>query len=61
MRTRGTPVNKDTFMEWKVKYDREMARKKVTEEEDRLRAMSPKEREEYKKYNTRLTGELLLH
>ena len=34
-----------------------MAAKRAREEEERLRGLSPKEREDYKKSQTRLTGE----
>ncbi|KAI6039053.1 hypothetical protein EDC04DRAFT_2688854 [Pisolithus marmoratus] len=45
-RTRGTSVTAETFKAWKT-------------EEEKLRAMTPKEREEYKKIGTRLTGRQL--
>jgi len=32
--------------------------KKASEEEEKLRTMTPKEKEEYKKIGTRLTGKL---
>lgn len=50
-------MNPQTFMAWKEKFDKEMARKKVIEEEERLKALSAKEREEFKKYHYRLSGE----
>jgi hypothetical protein len=55
-RTRGTPVTAESFKLWKTKFDKEMAQKKASEEEERLKALTPKEREESKKYTTRLTG-----
>lgn len=55
-KTRGTPVTVASFKEWKAKFDKEMALRKAREEEERLRALSPKEREEYKKVQTRYTG-----
>ncbi|KAI0082682.1 RWD-domain-containing protein [Panus rudis PR-1116 ss-1] len=58
-RTRGTPVTPETFKAWKVKFDKEMAEKRAKEEEEKLKAMSPKEREEYKKLATRLSGRQL--
>jgi len=58
-RTRGTPVTIESFNVWKAKFDRELAAKKAREEEERLKAMSPKEREEYKKLATRLSGRQL--
>lgn len=45
-----------SFKEWKAKLDKEMALRKAREEEERLKALSPKEREEYKKVQTRYTG-----
>ena len=59
-RTRGTPVTVDSFKAWKVKFDKEMATKKAREEEERLRAMTPKEKEECKKIGTRFTGRFRL-
>ena len=55
-RTRGTPVTLETFTGWKSRFDAEMAMKRAQEEEERLKALSPKERDEYKKIGTRLTG-----
>lgn len=43
-------------MAWKLKFDKEMAEKKGREDEEKMRGMSAKEREEYKKLGTRLTG-----
>ena len=43
-------------MEWKARFDKEMAVKKARDEEDRLKALSPKEREEYKRVAHRPTG-----
>jgi len=58
-RTRGTPVTPETFTAWKIKFDKELALKKTQEEEDRLRVLTLKEREEWKKLGTRLTGRQL--
>ncbi|KAF9005630.1 RWD domain-containing protein, partial [Cyathus striatus] len=58
-RTRGTPVTVDTFKAWKAIFDKEMARKKAQQEEERLRGQTPKEREEWKRLGTRLTGRQL--
>lgn len=46
----------ESFKSWKVKFDQEMAAKKVQEEEERLKALTPKEREEWKRSQTRLSG-----
>ncbi|KAG6333129.1 hypothetical protein ID866_5956 [Astraeus odoratus] len=58
-RTRGTPVTMESFKAWKAKFDKEMTAKKTRDEEEKLRAMTPKEKEEYKKIGTRLTGRQL--
>ncbi|VDB82929.1 unnamed protein product [Peniophora sp. CBMAI 1063] len=58
-RTRGTPVTRESFLEWKVKFDQEMAAKKAREEEEKLKALSPKERDEYKRIAHRPTGRQL--
>jgi hypothetical protein len=54
--TRGTPVTIESFKTWKAKFDKEMLGKKSKEEEEKLKGMTPKEREEYKRVGTRLTG-----
>ncbi|KAK7693569.1 hypothetical protein QCA50_003138 [Cerrena zonata] len=58
-RTRGTPVTKESFTSWKLKFDREMAAKNAKEEDEKTKAFSMKEREELKKLATRLTGRQL--
>ncbi|KAH9901289.1 RWD-domain-containing protein [Cubamyces lactineus] len=58
-RTRGTPVTIESFKAWKAKFDKEMAEKRAREEEEKLKGLSPKEREEYKKMQTRLSGRQL--
>jgi len=55
-RTRGTPVTVESFKVWKAKFDKKLAAKKVQEEEEKLKAMTPKEREEYKRLTSRLSG-----
>lgn len=55
-RTRGTPVTVESFKAWKAQFDKEMAAKKAQEEEERLKNFTPKEREEWKKAITRLSG-----
>jgi hypothetical protein len=39
-----------------TKFDAEMNAKKAKEEEERLKGLTPKEREEYKRMGTRLSG-----
>ncbi|EJF65766.1 RWD-domain-containing protein [Dichomitus squalens] len=58
-KTRGTPVTAESFKAWKAKFDKEMAVKRAREEEEKLKGLSPKEREEYKKSQTRFTGRQL--
>ncbi|KAF9653104.1 RWD-domain-containing protein [Thelephora ganbajun] len=55
-KTRGTPVTRESFLTWKVKFDKEMAAKRAKEQEEKLRNLTPKEREEHKKLQGRLTG-----
>jgi hypothetical protein len=49
-------VTVQSFNEWKTRFDREAYLRKTRDEEDRLKAMSAKERDEYKKMAVRLTG-----
>ncbi|KZV71654.1 RWD-domain-containing protein [Peniophora sp. CONT] len=58
-RTRGTPVTRESFLEWKTRFDKETAIRKTREDEDRLKALSPKEREECKRIAHRPTGRQL--
>ena len=46
----------ESFKAWKLKFDRKIAAKKVQEEEDFLKGLTPKEREEWKKAGSRLSG-----
>ncbi|KAF8959064.1 RWD domain-containing protein [Flammula alnicola] len=58
-RTRGTPVTLESFRAWKTKFDQEIALKRAQEEEERLKGLTPKEREEWKRSQTRLSGRQL--
>ncbi|KAI0006013.1 RWD-domain-containing protein [Russula compacta] len=58
-RTRGTPVTIESFRGWKIKFDREASLRKMREEEEKLKAMTAKEREEHKRIAVRLTGRQL--
>lgn len=58
-RTRGTPVTVASFKSWKARFDKELSVAKSREEEERTKGMTPKEREEYKKITTRLSGRQL--
>ena len=46
----------ESFKAWKEKFDKELAIKKLQEDEEHLKNMTSKEREEWKKLGTRLTG-----
>jgi len=58
-RTRGTPVTPETFGAWKIKFDQELAAAKKAREEEKLRGLTPKEREEIKRIVGRLSGRQL--
>ncbi|EPT05982.1 hypothetical protein FOMPIDRAFT_1154615 [Fomitopsis schrenkii] len=58
-RTRGTPVSIESFAVWKVIFEKDLAARKAKEEGEKLKGMSPKEREEYKRLATRFTGRQL--
>ncbi|KAI9509361.1 RWD-domain-containing protein [Russula earlei] len=58
-RTRGTPVTIVSFKEWKTIFDGEISLRKTREEEEKLKAMTAKEKEEYKKVAVRATGRQL--
>jgi hypothetical protein len=57
-RTVGTPVTVESFKAWKEKFDKELAIKRLQGDEEHLKNMTPKEREEWKKIGTRLTGKV---
>lgn len=56
-RTRGTPVTVESFKAWKIKFDQELAIEKAREDEEKMKGLTAKEREEFKKIGTRLSGE----
>lgn len=58
-RTRGTPVTRESFFTWKARFDKETALKKVKEQDEKLKGLTPKDREEFKKLQTRLSGRQL--
>ncbi|KAM0748146.1 RWD-domain-containing protein [Meredithblackwellia eburnea MCA 4105] len=58
-RTAGTKVTRESFLEWKEKFDKEMLEKEKKEEAERLKGLPPKEREETKKFLSKLTGRQL--
>ena len=49
----------ESFLAWKLKFDRELALKKSREEDEKMKSLTPKEREEWKRASTRLSGWLL--
>jgi hypothetical protein len=46
----------ESFKAWKIKFDLELAVKKAREDDEKLKAMTPKEKEEWKRAGVRLTG-----
>ncbi|KAJ7632594.1 ubiquitin-conjugating enzyme/RWD-like protein [Roridomyces roridus] len=58
-RTRGTAVTQESFRAWKVKFDQEMSVTNKAREEEKLRALTAKEREEMKRVVGRLSGRQL--
>ncbi|ODN73047.1 hypothetical protein L202_08442 [Cryptococcus amylolentus CBS 6039] len=58
-RTRGTPLTPSAFQSWRLAFCRELADKRQKAEEARIRALPPREREDYKKRQARLTGKQL--
>ncbi|WVQ77636.1 hypothetical protein IAR50_007324 [Cryptococcus sp. DSM 104548] len=58
-RTRGTPLTPSAFQSWRLAFTAELAQKRRKAEEDRIRALPAKEREDYKKRQARLTGKQL--
>lgn len=50
----------ESFRAWKAKFDKELSIKKAQEEEEKLKGLTAKEREEFKRSLIRLSGQLLL-
>ena len=50
-----------TFKAWKAKFDLELAARKALGDEEKLKALTTKEREEWKKAAVRLTGKSSRH
>jgi hypothetical protein len=46
----------ESFKAWKAKFDKEMGLKKAQEEDEKLKGLSAKEREEFKRAQQRLSG-----
>nr|XP_019045003.1 hypothetical protein I302_06919 [Kwoniella bestiolae CBS 10118]OCF23933.1 hypothetical protein I302_06919 [Kwoniella bestiolae CBS 10118] len=58
-RTRGTPLTRDLFDKWRKSFTAEIRAKREKEEQDRVKALNPKEREEWRKRKERPTGRQL--
>ncbi|KAL0567428.1 hypothetical protein V5O48_014566 [Marasmius crinis-equi] len=58
-RTRGTPVTVESFKAWKAKFDAEQAELRAREDEEKLKGLTAKEREEWKRVGGRLSGRQL--
>ncbi|KAF7294954.1 RWD-domain-containing protein [Mycena indigotica] len=58
-RTRGTAVTHESFKAWKIKFDQEQAAAKRANDEEKLRGLTAKEREESRRAATRLSGRQL--
>lgn len=58
-KTRGTAITRESFIVWKSTFDKEIAVKKAKELEDKLKGLTPKEREEFKRLRSRLSGRQL--
>ncbi|SCZ96950.1 BZ3500_MvSof-1268-A1-R1_Chr4-2g06885 [Microbotryum saponariae] len=55
----GTKVTHESFTQWRLKFEKEMADVSAKEEQERLKALPPKEREEAKKFRSKLSGRQL--
>ncbi|WWC90407.1 uncharacterized protein L201_005342 [Kwoniella dendrophila CBS 6074] len=58
-RTRGTPLTRELFDKWRKGFTNELKAKKIKEEEERVKALNPKEREDWRKRKERPTGRQL--
>lgn len=55
-RTRGTPLTPEAYLKWRKAFLEEMKAMRAREEEERVKALPPKEREEYRRKKERLSG-----
>ncbi|GAA6034309.1 hypothetical protein JCM8097_003837 [Rhodosporidiobolus ruineniae] len=53
---RGTPVTRESFAAWSAKFEAELAAQRKKEDEERIKALPPREREEARRYYSKLTG-----
>ncbi|KAF8759929.1 RWD protein [Rhizoctonia solani] len=58
-RTRGTAVTVVSFSEWRTKFMAEMKEKQDREDDEKLKGLTPKERDEWKKSKSKPTGRQL--
>ncbi|CAE6428458.1 unnamed protein product [Rhizoctonia solani] len=58
-RTKGTPVTLESFNQWRTKFISEMKEIQEREEDEKLKTLTPKEREEWKKSKSKPTGRQL--
>ncbi|CAD6568211.1 MAG: hypothetical protein TREMPRED_004360 [Tremellales sp. Tagirdzhanova-0007] len=58
-RTRGTPLTPATFDKWRKSFLSDLNVKRDKEENERIKALPPKEREEYRRRRERLSGKQL--
>lgn len=55
-KTAGTKVTPESFAQWRTRFEAELADKRDKEEQDRIRALPPKERDEVKRALGKLSG-----
>lgn len=58
-RAKGTPVNKETFMIWRAKFNETMKSQQKKIEDEKLKSLPPKERDEFKNRLNKFTGRQL--
>ncbi|CAE6496261.1 unnamed protein product [Rhizoctonia solani] len=58
-RTRGTPVTVESFNQWKAKFTVEIRGIQEREEDEKMKTLTPKERDEWKKSKSKPTGRQL--
>ncbi|KAH9821154.1 hypothetical protein DFH28DRAFT_883758 [Melampsora americana] len=58
-RSKGTPINKETFMIWKKKFNENLKLNQKKMEDEKLKSLTPKERDEFKNRLNKFTGRQL--
>ncbi|BGP54143.1 hypothetical protein JCM8202_003145 [Rhodotorula sphaerocarpa] len=58
-RKQGTAVTKESFAAWTTRFEKELALLQRREEDERLKALPPKEREEARRWAAKLSGRQL--